>query len=250
MREALRKLRKGTALLMDGRFRPGMVRGVAAAIEHEAALKPYDFRTVVDIGANRGQFTLLIAGLFPGAEIVAFEPLIEPFKRLVEVTANRPHVQTFNLAIGPARASVAMNVARRDDSSSLLPIGDLQQRIFPNTGLDRREEVQVAPLMDYLDPAEILHPALLKIDVQGYELKVIEGSRNLLGQFDVLYVEASFLELYEGQPLASDVIDVLKAAGFRLAAIHNLAKEADGRAVQADFPVRAPAARAPVIPIS
>ena len=128
-----------------------------------------------------------------------------------------------------------MNVAMRDDSSSLLPITALQTSIFPHTDQVGIEEVRIAPLCDFLTNDMIEQPSLLKIDVQGYELDVLGGSETCLDRFDVVYVEASFMELYQGQPLASDVIDALNEKGFRLAAIHNLCHAQDGRAVQADF---------------
>jgi FkbM family methyltransferase len=230
-----RKAAKGLRLLLDHRFRSGLLKGVAATLEHREVLQPFGFASVVDIGANRGQFTLLMSGLQPDAAILAFEPLIEPYRKLTEVTSGLPNVRAFNSAIGPERASLPMNVARRDDSSSLLPLTDLQEQIFPNTGHERIVDVQIAPLGDFLEGQVTARPSLLKIDVQGYELEVLKGSSDVLDRFDVLYVEASFLELYGGQPLASDIVDWLQARGFRLSAIHNLVHAPDGRAVQADF---------------
>jgi len=230
-----RKLSKAFALVADGRFRFGLFKGVAATIEHMPVLQPYQFKTIIDVGANRGQFALLMAGLSPDADIIAFEPLIEPYEKLFEMAVGLPKVRAVNAAIGIERASVSMNVSKRDDSSSLLPISDAQTRIFPGTAHDRNEEVQVAPLSDFVDPQKILRPSLLKIDVQGYELNVLKGSHHHLREIDVVYVEASFIELYEGQPLAGDVIDVLSRHCFRLAGVYNLSRDADGRSVQADF---------------
>lgn len=231
----MRKAAKGLGLLLDRRFRHGLFKGVAATLEHREALEPFSFASVVDIGANRGQFTLLMAGLQPDAAILAFEPLIEPYRKLIDVTSGFQSVRAFNVAIGPERVSLPMNVARRDDSSSLLPITALQEQIFPNTGHERTADVQIAPLGDFLDGQVSARPSLLKVDVQGYELEVLKGSADVLDRFDVLYVEASFLELYRGQPLASDIVDWLRERGFRLSAIHNLVHAPDGRAVQADF---------------
>ena len=222
-------------MLRDHRFRGGLFKGVAATLEHRAALEPYRFSSVIDVGANRGQFTLLMAGLRPDAAILAFEPLIEPYRKLIEVTSGFSNVRAFHSAIGPERASVAMNVAKQDDSSSILPITGLQEQIFPNTGHQRTVDIRMAPLGDFLEERQIVRPSLLKIDVQGYELEVLKGSKDQLDRFDVIYVEASFLELYEGQPLARDVIAALGAERFYLAAIHNLIHAPDGRAVQADF---------------
>lgn len=230
-----RKAAKGLRLLRDRRFRGGLFKGVAATLEHQAALEPYRFSSVADVGANRGQFTLLMAGLRPDAAILAFEPLIEPYRKLIEVTSGLSNVQAVNSAIGPERASVVMNVAERDDSSSLLPITDLQEQIFPHTGHKHTVDVRMAPLGGFLEGREMARPSLLKIDVQGYELEVLKGSKDYLERFDVIYVEASFLELYEGQPLASDIIAALGAERFDLRAVHNLVHALDGRAVQADF---------------
>src|SRR5690349_17603588 len=58
---------------------------VAAAVEHGQALRSRDFRTIVDIGANRGQFALVARACFPDARIVAFEPLAGPFETLSRV---------------------------------------------------------------------------------------------------------------------------------------------------------------------
>ena len=231
----MRRLSKALALLADGRFRFGLLRGVAASIEHAPALKAYDFRTIIDIGANRGQFSLLMAGLFPDADIIAFEPLSEVHKKLFEMTRSLPRVRTVNTAIGERRALALMNVAKRDDSSSLLPIGAAQTRIFPGTGHDHSEEIQIAPLSDFIDPKAILGPSLLKIDVQGYELNVLKGAVDHLETIDVVYVEASFIELYDGQPFVSDVIEELLKHQFRLVGVYNLSRDANGQAVQADF---------------
>ena len=231
----VRKLRKAMRLLADGRFRKGLLLGVAATIEHAPVFIDRHVNSIVDVGANRGQFTLLMAGLYPDANILAFEPLAAPFRKLVDVTADLPSVRAFNSAIGCARTTMSMNVSKRDDSSSLLPISDMQEEIFPNTGRARVDEVRVAPLADFLIDVDLKPPALLKIDVQGFELEVLKGSADCLELFDAVYVEASFVQLYNGQPFASDIIDFLHQRQFKLRGIYNLAHMSDGRAVQADF---------------
>lgn len=231
----VRKLGKAARLLADGRFRQGLFHGVAATIEHVPSFIDLHFASVVDVGANRGQFTLLMAGLYPDARIVAFEPLMDPFRKLLEVTAKLPKVRAINSAIGSTRTTAPMNVSKRDDSSSLLPITAMQEKIFPHTGHARIDHVRVAPLGDFIDGVDLARPSLLKIDVQGFELQVLKGAADCLDGFDVVYVEASFMQLYQGQPFASDIIDYLHERQFRLAAIYNLSQTAAGEAVQADF---------------
>ena len=231
----VRKLGKATRLLADGRFRRGLFQGVAATIEHTSSFIDLHFSSIVDVGANRGQFTLLMAGLYPDAKIVAFEPLKEPFCKLLNVTAKLPNVRAINSAIGTTRTTMPMNVSKSDDSSSLLPISAMQERIFPNTGHARVDQVRVAPLGDFINDLDLTRPSLLKIDVQGFELEVLKGSDDCLDHFDAVYVEASFVQLYNGQPFASDIIDYLHQRQLRLRGIYNLSQMSNGRAVQADF---------------
>lgn len=235
MTSILRKLEKAARLLGDSRYRHGLLLGVAATIEHAPAFVDRKLGSIVDIGANRGQFTLFMAGLYPEARILAFEPLAQPFRKLLEVTADLSNVRAFNTAIGPGRTMLPMNVSKRDDSSSLLPISTMQEEIFPNTGRARVDQVSVAPLGDFIHDIDLEPPSLLKIDVQGFELEVLKGSADYLEHFALIYVEASFVQLYDGQPLASDIVDYLHERGFRLGGIYNLSQMPNGQAVQADF---------------
>ncbi len=81
----------------------------------------------------------------------------------------------------------------------------------------------------------ILDPALLKLDVQGFELSALQGCGRLLERFRYVYVEASFVELYVGQALATDVIGFLFNRGFNLMCVANLSCGASVRPIQADF---------------
>jgi hypothetical protein len=76
---------------------------------------------------------------------------------------------------------------------------------------------------------------LLKIDVQGYELDVLRGAGDRIAVVDEVFVEASFAQLYTGQPLAAEVITYLDRCGLRLVDVFGVARDADGIALQADF---------------
>jgi hypothetical protein len=81
----------------------------------------------------------------------------------------------------------------------------------------------------------IRDPALLKLDVQGFELSALQGCGRLLERFRYVYVEASFIELYVGQALATEVIGFLFSRGFNLMCVANLSCGASRRPIQADF---------------
>ncbi|HEX3523361.1 MAG TPA: FkbM family methyltransferase [Stellaceae bacterium] len=212
--------------------RRGLRYGVAATVEHWRALGGLDIATVVDIGANKGQFALFATAVFPAAIIYSFEPLEEAAARFRKVFGEE--VTLFETAIGPRETETAIYVSRRADSSSLLPITK-QSQVFPGTELKEKRIIHVAPLTNYLRPENIRAPALLKIDVQGYELEVLSACELLLPLFQFVYVELSYVELYGGQALAGQVIRHLAEREFQLLGVYNQSTDPYGKPVQADF---------------
>lgn len=209
--------------------------GVAASVEHLEVLRGLECRTVVDIGANRGQFALAARHSFPNANIFSFEPLPDPATLFRRVFSTDSAVALHNVAIGPKTEICTMHVSGHDDSSSLLPISSLQEKIFPGTGEVEAVDVHVAPLASFVNPNDIVCSAMLKLDVQGFELDALRGCESLIDRFEWIYCECSFVELYSGQKLASDVIDWLSSKGFRLKGMYNPSYDRDGKAIQADF---------------
>ena len=111
----------------------------------------------------------------------------------------------------------------------------MQSSLFPGTELLETATIRAAPLGMSIETAAIAQPALLKIDVQGFELEALEGCKDLLPQFRWAYVECSYLELYEGQSLAPAVIAFLESHGFRQISEFNHVTDKSLGPVQADF---------------
>ena len=190
---------------------------------------------MVDIGANRGQFALVARLCFPQARIISFEPLAGPSVTFRKVFAKDERVTMHQVAISPDRGEATIHVSARDDSSSLLPITAMQNAIFPGTAEVGTTTVAAGPLGDYVQTDEIESPALLKLDVQGYELEAVKGCDDLIDCFAYIYVECSFVELYAGQALVDEVTTWLCERGFMLRGNYNVARDSDGNAIQADF---------------
>ena len=219
-----------------GEYRSALLRaGVFASTEHDRVIEKLGLDVVVDIGANRGQFALCVRRLYPKAKIFSFEPLRKPAESYHKLFGKDPLVRLFKKAISNASGLADMYVSRWDVSSSILPFAQAQHDNFPFTDEARRETVSVATLSECLDQDSIEGVALLKLDVQGYELMALHGCEELLDKFRYVYVEASFIELYVGQALATDVIAYLFAKGFKLICVANPSKGKAKRPIQADF---------------
>ncbi|QDQ42877.1 FkbM family methyltransferase [Methylacidiphilum kamchatkense Kam1] len=233
---SLSKINKLIKILTKPVYWRGAIHRVAAGIEHEKFLKRLiDCKTVVDIGANRGQFALVARHYLPNAMIYSFEPLPKPASVFQSIFKNDPQVILFTGGVGSVVGKFPMNVSQKDDSSSLLPISKLQESFFPGTRKKEEVLVEIAPLDHWIKEDQIYPPALIKIDVQGYELEVLKGIKNFLDHFKYIYIESSFYELYVGQPLADDIINFLYSKQFRFRGIYNLVYDSEKNAVQGDF---------------
>jgi FkbM family methyltransferase len=190
---------------------------------------------VIDVGANRGQFAVFAARRFPLARLICFEPLPDARTRLRRAVSGLGRVTLLDVALGAANGPAQFHVSEADDSSSLLPIGPGQREAFPGTEERTTIGVEVRRLDAALTQADLAGPVLLKIDVQGGELGVLKGAEGLLPSIDAILVEASFVELYEGQPLVGDVWNELAAGGFSCRGIWSLAYGSTGRCLQGDL---------------
>jgi FkbM family methyltransferase len=209
--------------------------GVAPSIEHMRCLQSLRFDCLLDVGANRGQFSLLVKCLYPSIPIHAYEPHLLEAQRFRKVLGTWRDIALHQTALGSSRGDLEFHISKSADSSSLLPIGKLQQQLFPSTTEASSCQVSVAPLDSFPDHWKNTSRALLKIDVQGYELEVLRGAVRALEHCAYVFVECSEVPLYEGQALRPAVQEFLEKHGFLLRSRHNETLDRDGNLIQADY---------------
>jgi FkbM family methyltransferase len=230
----IRKSRKLVSLLSFAPYRRALLKaGVAATVEHNKVPFVADHKTVIDVGGGRGQFAVFACARFPDATILCFEPLPGSAAKIRRILGDSPRVEIQQVAVGVESGTTSVHVSDDSDSSSLLRPTREQLRRYPSTGSVRTLDVEVRKLDDLVESVEL--PLLIKIDVQGGELDVLVGAERLLSEATELFVECSFVELYENQPLAGDVIAFLGDHGFDLAGIYSGSYGDDGVCVQADL---------------
>lgn len=212
-----------------------LFEGVGAGVDHfPITEKIRSLNTVIDIGANNGQFALFIDLFYKEAEIFCFEPLDSASQKINKIFQDKENLHNYKLAISNVKAELQINISNRNDSSSLLVPTKKQTIIFPGTDILNKAIIKTDNLSNIIQKSDISQPALLKIDVQGYELKVLEGCKDLIDRFEWVYIECSFLELYQGQALISDIINFLFNLNFELSGIYNLYYD-NKSPIQGDF---------------
>lgn len=182
-------------------------------------LRDLPFNTIIDVGANTGQFARKISIFFPNARLYCFEPLPEPFDALTSwARTEKGRVTTFNLAIGEDESDVEMFLHEdHTPSSSLLATTELTNRHFPFT----KSQKQILVRQTTLDTAlahvqsELSPNILIKLDVQGYEDRVIAGGRQIFEMATACILEVSLDSLYEGQAGFRELLALLDSLDFR-----------------------------------
>ncbi len=203
--------------------------------ESYAWLRERRIRTILDIGANVGQFAAQIHRVLPDAMIYSFEPLVDCYEQLLKNMAGVPAFHAFNLALGDKTGTEQIYRNDYTPSSSLLPADDLLVQSFPFTGRATPQEIQIRRLDDLAQELALGEPILIKIDVQGMEDKVILGGENVFAKASILIVETSFVALYKGQALFDDVYDLLRERGFAyMGTEHATRNPKDGSILQSD----------------
>ena len=231
----LRITRKLKLVVAVPAYRRALLFGVVAAVEHDHDPLPDDPRTVLDVGANRGQFALVAARRWPTATLVCFEPLPAPRRTLERVLRSHRRLRVVDAAASGSAGTASLHVSRADDSSSLLAITEHQVQTFPGTEEVSTLAVRTVRLDEEISAATLERPALLKIDVQGAELDVLRGATGLLAQLDAVLVECSFTEFYAGQALADDLIRFLHSHEFALSSVVAATVDSHGAVLQADL---------------
>lgn len=196
-------------------------------------------KTVIDVGANFGQFAKYSHGFYPNATIHSFEPLPEPCRAIAEwAKSSGANVITHNCAVGSECGKTVIQHHRGfTASSSILP------NVPENNSVEWHhqdvEELDVDVVtLDSVFPgggAELQADILLKLDVQGFEDRVLTGAAELLPNCSLVIVEFCAEELYRGQAGFGDIYRSIEAAGLEY--LGNLSQHhaEDGRVVFSDL---------------
>jgi FkbM family methyltransferase len=199
---------------------------------------------VYDVGANEGQYGRELRAFGYKGRIVSFEPLSEPFRALTAAARRDPLWRVARIALGDTEQVVDMHVtANRGASSSILPALKLHLDSAPYAQVIGRERVQVRRLDAVLgsEPEEHRRP-FLKVDVQGFEDRVLTGAGATLECLVGLQIELQLFPLYAGAPTFADLVASVATRGFALAGIEPVFAGADGRLLAADGLFIGPAA--------
>jgi FkbM family methyltransferase len=194
--------------------------GELNAIRHSFRRKKGNALTIFDVGANRGEYSIALSGLFPTARIYAFEPSPNTFKLLVNEVSGVSQIDAVNIGFGNENETTSLY-----KENSIARIASLTELEVTNS--EFTERVRIRRLDDYLKDAEIQRIDLLKIDVEGHEWDVLQGAISTLKSGKVFSIQFEFGEFnIDTRILFRTIFRFLKEAGYTVFLIqpHGLAR--------------------------
>ncbi len=171
-------------------------------------------KTVIDVGANIGQFAVACAKTFPNITVHSFEPHPQCIAKLRRHMAGFRNAHIHPIALGERDGSVQFHVNSHSHSSSILSIGERHRKAFPNAREISTIDVPLSTLDRAMESVTLERPLLLKLDIQGYEPQVLQGASATLMEADYVLLEASFRPLYEGESVFMEIVRTMEKRGF------------------------------------
>ena len=166
---------------------------------------------ILDVGANHGNWTRSALQLFPDAQYILLEPQDRLKMHIQDLLASGRKITWINAGASDKTETLPFHLSHRDDSSTFLEGDAPSAPAIP---------IKVWALDDLLVEYKLPVPGMVKIDAEGFDLKVLQGAGSLLGKTDVFLVEASVLCPFENSVEA--IIQFMAGGGYRLVDITEL----------------------------
>lgn len=200
-------LRLGLDVRRVSREDPYPRNSLLGALSHVRKLG-WQPRTCLDVGAALGEFSLTCSRFFPEAEYLMIEPLEEYGPFLTTAVRRIPHAKHIPAAAASSEGAITVNVHKDLVGSSLY-------RETEGPEVDGVERTVLGITLDGLCRKHgVASPYLLKIDVQGAELDVLNGAEQVLQECEYVILEVSLFKFFLEGPVFYDVVNFMKDRGF------------------------------------
>ncbi len=174
-----------------------------------------NINVVIDVGAHAGETgKALRGGLSYRGRIISFEPIHEKFLALQKIASTSPPWECHQLALGNECGPKKFTIFNNPYNSSFLPLHNFLEKECKLQAV-REEIVQIEKLENlYPSLCNNSDSVLLKIDTQGFEKQILDGTGKFLSHIRLIKLEVSFIPLYQGETLIGEMIQFMNSKGF------------------------------------
>ena len=174
--------------------------------------------SLIDIGANKGQFAKRIRILGYKGDLLCIEPIVALQKDLEKIENKYPKTKIMTgIAVSDKSGIQEFNISKNSVSSSLNNINSRHIISAPGSENVATQKVEVMTLLDLIEGFADKEALAIKIDVQGHENILINDiKKSELGAIKIILVELSRVQLYENSQTDKELVPVLEEMGFEL----------------------------------
>jgi FkbM family methyltransferase len=200
-------------------------------------IRELEVSTVIDIGANVGQFGIDLRRSGFKGKIVSYEPVKEIFSDLRITSSKYQPWEVVQIALGEVESEDYINVSANSGlSSSILKISKLHLENFPSSRTIFREKVLISTVDHQLSKLDLSPDSvMLKLDVQGFESRVLKGANKSLSKIPLCFLEVSLTPLYENELPLLPILNLLHESEHEVIEIFRGVKSKNGELLQLDI---------------
>lgn len=199
-------------------------------------LRLYRIDTVLDVGANEGQFGAKLREMRFAGDIHSFEPIKETFSLLQARATGDARWHCHNIALGRSPGTLTMNVSEFSTFSSALKANAFGTGRFHDLRQIREEEVTVSTVDRFMAERSVARNArvFLKMDTQGFDLDVFEGGAASVDRICGLLSELSLQPIYDGMVRYPTALAAYEGKGFSVSGLYPVNRNADLSLIEVD----------------
>jgi FkbM family methyltransferase len=178
----------------------------------------HDITGIIDSGASNGRVSRRFLHLFPDASVFGFEPNPSYAQKLTDLAKENMRFKPQFFALLDKEGTVELNITSSPGNTSLFIPGKNLKEMYPqDTDIETTEKVEAVTIDRWIERTDAPPIQLLKFDIQGGELKALEGAKKALQKSILLiYTEILLNPLYEGGAIYSEIDIFLRKFGFVL----------------------------------
>lgn len=216
---------------------PRARRYLSAFAAQAALVPPQPGVVILDVGANEGQAATRYRRLYPAGAITSFEPHPPAAATLRERFAHDPRHETVELAAGASGGTRPFYANGETQTNSLLPRPSAGRRYYRANSLPKEPTTVGAITLDaFVRQRGMGHVDVLKLDVEGAELRALRGAETLLRnqRIGLIYAEVGFVHRWVGDPLFWEICAFLDGFGYSLYGLFHVRRDENGQTRTAD----------------
>ena len=199
----------------------------------------YKIDCIIDVGANSGQYyNFLRKDIKYKGLVISFEPDPESYEVINKNSQNDPFWIVEKYALGNKEAELEFNIMEGSVFNSFLQPDNSETSVFDKSNSIKKIIVVPVKRLDTLfsnyKNKYDFNNVFLKLDTQGFDLEVFEGTSNILEYIKGVQTEVSFMPLYKNAPTFEKSLKVFRENGFDVSGLYSLGESRFPHAIEHD----------------